>query len=239
MLQLAHLGVVVAGEVHHAAALLKQLRQYSTHHPVQAHGALAAADHHQQRTLSLWHPVRQRLGLKKISAHRHARHQRSTAGNATGGHGQANGHGTTEAPQQAGHPAGDGICLMQHRRYAAEAGREDGRCCDVATRGEHHLDPFPSDQLSDVEPSGQQSQQLHQLVQSAALETSCLDGHQLELLRHQLRFQAVRDAQPTHLPTLGKRFRHGQGGEQVATGAAGGDQKPGHGGGRPRSWRLT
>ena len=42
-----------------------------------------------------------------------------------------------------------------------------------------------------------------------------------------------------NLPILRECFCHCQGGKQVATGAARGDQEPGHGGGRSCAWRLT
>ena len=85
VLHLAHFGVVAAGEVHHTAALLEQWRQHSPHHAIQPHGPLAAADYHQQWTPAFRHPCRTRLALQKISPHRHARHQRSAAGYASGG----------------------------------------------------------------------------------------------------------------------------------------------------------
>jgi hypothetical protein len=47
--------------------------------------------------------------------------------------------------------------------------------------------------------------------------------------RHQLALQSVRHAQPVHIPVGGKSFSDGESREQVATGATGGDQKPGHG----------
>ena len=82
MLHLAHLGVVAAGEVHRPAALLQQLRQDRSHHAVEANRSLAAADHHQQRPLPSWHPVRQRVGVEEAAADRHPCEQWFAAGDA-------------------------------------------------------------------------------------------------------------------------------------------------------------
>ena len=128
---------------------------------------------------------------------------------------------------------------MQNGGDAAESSREDRRRCDVAAGGEHHLGAFTFQQAPHPKASRHQPQQLPELAQAAALQAPGLNGDQPETFRHQLCFEAVRHTEPAHLPALIETVRHRQGREQVAAGAAGGDQKPGHGGGRPRWWRLT
>ena len=56
--QAAGLGVVAAGEMHHPAAGGGQLRDQGPHHPVEAHGPLAAPHHQHQGPSARRHPVR-------------------------------------------------------------------------------------------------------------------------------------------------------------------------------------
>ena len=88
MLQLLEVGIVVAGEVHHPAALLQQSWQRRTHHAVQTDGPLTAAHHHHQRACAGWDPAGQGLRRQKAGPHRCARQHRLAAGDARCGGGK-------------------------------------------------------------------------------------------------------------------------------------------------------
>ena len=53
-----HIGVIAAGEMHHAAAAAEQGRKDHACHPIQPQSALASTDHHQQGAIALRDPHR-------------------------------------------------------------------------------------------------------------------------------------------------------------------------------------
>jgi hypothetical protein len=101
--------------------------------------------------------------------------------------------------------------------------------CDVAAGGEHHRHLPPADQSAHRSAAADQLQQLQQLAQATALQATGLDGGEGVTVGHQLALQPVGDPQPVDLPAVGQAIGHRQGRKQVTTGAAGGDQEPGHG----------
>ena len=227
--RLARLGVVAAGEVHHPHPGRREPGQQGPQHAVEAEGPLAAAHHQQQGARPQGGPGRQGGGFQEGLAHGGARDDRPAAGQAGGGLGQADGHPAAEPAQQAGHLAGHGIALVQHHRHAAPAGRQDGRSGDVAATGEHRLDALPADHAPHGTTGPQQLHQVPEFAQAPALEPA--GPHRLEWIAagHQLAFHPVGHAQPLDAPVRRHRIGHRQGWEQVAAGAAGSDQEPGHG----------
>ena len=123
---------------------------------------------------------------------------------------------------------------MQHDGNATPARRQDRRCGDVAAGGEHHIDRVPADHPPHAHAGEQQPQQLQQLGEPAPLQSAGVHAHQTKAFRHQLRFEPIGHSQPAHGPLLFNGFRNSQSGEEMAAGAAGGDQKPGHRVGRHR-----
>ena len=208
MLDAVHIGIVAAGEMHHPAAFAQQHGQQGAHHAVQPQGSLTAAHHHQQRTRSLGHPVRQCLGLEKAAAHRRSSHDRLAAGDAPGGGRQTDGHLGAGASQQPGHPAGDGIGFMQHHRNAAPAGPKDGRGGDVAPRCEHHIDAIASNQPANVATGRQQAEQLNHFLQAPPLQAASLHGGERVALGNQGGFEPIRYPEPAHGPAVRKRIRN-------------------------------
>ena len=128
---------------------------------------------------------------------------------------------------------------MQHHGNAAPTRRQDRGGGDVAAGGEHHIDRVSADHPPHAHAGQQQAQQLQQLGESAPLQPAGVHAHQTKTLRHQLRFEPIRHPQPAHGPLLFNSFRNSQSGEEMAAGAAGGDQKPGHRVGRHRTPGLT
>ena len=85
-----------------------------------------------------------------------------------------------------------------------------------------------------VNAGGLQGRGLTKLLQPAGF-----DAHQAKTLWHKLRFESIRHPQPAHGPLTFNGFRNRKSGEEMAAGAAGGDQKPGHCVGRHCSPGLT
>ena len=145
VVEAAGFGVLAAAQMHHPATGGEQVGQHGAHHAVQAHGTLAAAHHHQERAIAMGCPVGQSLRFQELASHRRSGDQGLAARDPHRCRRQAHRHLLAEAPQQAGHPTGNGIGFMQNHRNAAPARRQDRRCGDVAPGGEHHRAPLASD----------------------------------------------------------------------------------------------
>ena len=117
---------------------------------------------------------------------------------------------------------------MQDHRASTETGAEDGRCCDVPTRGEHGLDFVLTDQLTHSKTGADQTKQLNQFGEPASLQTTCLDGDQVVRLRNKACLQAIGHAKPADAPALRYCLSHSERWKQMPAGAAGGDEKPRH-----------
>ena len=81
-----------------------------------------------------------------------------------------------------------------------------------------------SDQAPHGDAGRQQPNQLHQFGDATALQASSVHGDQLEPSGHQFGFEAIRHAQPAHLPVPVEGVCHRQCWKQVAARSAGCDQ---------------
>lgn len=237
LLETARLRVAAAAEVHHPHTGFQQGGEQGSQHPVEPHGPLAAAHHQQQRALPRGHPGRKRGGLQEGSAHGGAREQGVALGQPPLGLGQPHRHPRAQPPQQPRHPPRHAVGFVQHHWHAAASGRQDHRGGDVAAGAEHQLNPLPPDQPAHVTAGQQQPEQLAELAQAPALEAARPHGVQRVAAGHQLPLQPVRHPQPAHRPVRRQGIGDRQGGEEMAPGAAGGDQKPRHGSQLKRRWR--
>ena len=107
--QLVDLGIVSSCEMHHPAALIKEVGQDRAHHAVEPNGSLTPAHHHQQWSVSLGDPFWEWSWCQKSGSNRCARDDGMASGNALGGRGQTNGDSAAQSTQHSRDATRDGI----------------------------------------------------------------------------------------------------------------------------------
>ena len=229
VLELALIGIDATGQVNDAATAGEQGGRRRTHHAVQPNRSLATANHQQQRTITSRHPLRAGSWLEKVVPHRCTGDFRTATAQIISRLRQTKGHAGAKAAKQARDLAGDRIGFMQHHRTATEPCRQDRRGCDVATGGEDNSALLLANQACHRPGAPEQLNQLFELAQTSALQTTSPHGEQGIAARNQLAFQAIGNPHPADTPAVRHAISNRQGRKQMAASAAGCNQEPRHG----------